>query len=123
MEKRISDIIDLAGIYNWQVDLIRNRQVNFKNDNKDLICVYWSTIKPKYSIHYKRKKGKMNSFKECDVLFIEKLFMHNDPFSIQIDTKNKPTSITPGIVDNFLKDHENLKCGEVIGKFKDWLPK
>lgn len=116
MNKNIKDIIDLAAVYGWSVDLVRDNQVNFRNDDNDLVIV-WLTAKKGYTITHKIDGRSPVSKKGVDVVFLEDVFRDNDMFS------KKPVKvITIGIVDNFLRDHKDMKCSEVIGKFKEWLP-
>lgn len=117
MEKRIQNIIDLASAYDWQVDLTRDRQVNFRNENKDLLVVYWNSKNDLYTIMSKAKLSTgTEKRRNCDMDVVENVFKFNSLFHF-VDTKKISSSITldqlsETIIDT-LRKYTQLEGGTV----------
>lgn len=74
----IKDMIDLANVLEWHTKGKFPYQVNFINDSKDMISVYWNKKfnekLPRYKVTYKTKKGKLLKRDNVSYLLLERIF-------------------------------------------------
>lgn len=84
MAHNIKEIIELANVYGWNLYHQYDWHINLRNENGNLLSVYWNSKHPNFTVIYQieqNKKKKRETRKGVNMEMLENIFKNHNLFT------------------------------------------